>query len=111
MAGLHGRAVRHAAHRRGGRRAAGPQQRAPKAAPVDPSLRVERELLKLAVQRPALLGPRFDALDPQAFTAPDHVLLHKVIVAAGAWPRRGPAGGSGWTAWCSTPTRRAPGRW
>ncbi|MGP3910165.1 DNA primase [Nonomuraea sp. 10N515B] len=61
----------------------GRPQRAQRAAPVDPSIRVEGELLRLAVQRPALLGPRFDALDPQAFTAPDHVALHKVIAAAG----------------------------
>ncbi|MEV4802100.1 DNA primase [Nonomuraea sp. NPDC049421] len=61
----------------------GRRQRAPQAAPVDPSIRVEGELLKLAVQRPALLGPRFDALDAQAFTTPEHSALHQVIVAAG----------------------------
>ncbi|RVX38316.1 DNA primase [Nonomuraea polychroma] len=73
----------------------GRPQRAPRAAPVDPSIRVEGELLKLAVQRPALLGPRFDALDPQAFTAPDHVVLHKVIVAAGGVAAAG-YGGREW---------------
>ena len=74
VARLHGRAVRHPAHRRRRPRPAGPPQRAPKArARSTRSVRVEAELLKLAVQRPALLGPRFDALDPQAFTAPDHV--------------------------------------
>ncbi|GAA2205577.1 DNA primase [Nonomuraea monospora] len=73
----------------------GRRQRAPKAAPVDPSVRVERELLKLAVQRPALLGPRFDALDPQAFTAPDHMLLHRVITTAGGLAQAG-AGGREW---------------
>ncbi|TDD28148.1 DNA primase [Nonomuraea terrae] len=61
----------------------GPRRRVPHAAPVDPSVRVERELLKLAVQRPALLGPQFDALDPQAFTTPEHTALHKVITTAG----------------------------
>ncbi|WP_090758918.1 DNA primase [Nonomuraea maritima] len=61
----------------------GRRRSAPQAAPLDPSVRVERELLKLAVQRPALLGPSFDALDPQAFTTPDHIALHKVITAAG----------------------------
>ncbi|GAA3140713.1 MULTISPECIES: DNA primase [Nonomuraea] len=61
----------------------GRPRRAPQAAPVDPSIRVEGELLKLAVQRPALLGPRFDALDAQAFTTPEHSALHQVIVAAG----------------------------
>ncbi|MER6944986.1 DNA primase [Nonomuraea sp. NPDC000554] len=67
----------------GGAQQQGRPRRAPQAAPVDPNVRVEAELLKLAVQRPALLGPRFDALDPQAFTAPDHVILHKLISAAG----------------------------
>ena len=36
----------------------------------DPVVRVEREALKLAVQRPALCGPEFDALGADAFTAP-----------------------------------------
>ncbi|MEV0380269.1 DNA primase [Nonomuraea sp. NPDC050643] len=70
----------------------GRRQRAPKAAPTDPSVRVEGELIKLAVQRPALLGPRFDALDPQAFTAPDHVALHRVITAAGGLAAAGHGG-------------------
>ncbi|MEU0567611.1 DNA primase [Nonomuraea sp. NPDC005983] len=70
----------------------GRPRRAPQAAPVDPNVRVEAELLKLAVQRPALLGPRFDALDPQAFTAPDHVVLHKLIAAAGGAAAAGHGG-------------------
>jgi DNA primase len=61
----------------------GRRRRAPQAAPVDPSARVEGELLKLAVQRPALLGPRFDALEADAFTTPEHAALHRVIMAAG----------------------------
>ncbi|NRQ32881.1 DNA primase [Nonomuraea sp. NN258] len=61
----------------------GRPRREARPAPVDPNVRVEGELLKLAVQRPALLGPRFDALDPQAFTTPEHVALHQVVVAAG----------------------------
>ncbi|MGW0480977.1 DNA primase [Nonomuraea sp. NPDC003214] len=73
----------------------GRPQRAPRPAPVDPHVRVEAELLKLAVQRPALLGPRFDALDQQAFTAPDHLALHQVIVAAGGLAAAGP-GGRAW---------------
>ena len=38
----------------------------------DPVVVVEREALKLAVQRPALCGPEFDALGADAFTAPVH---------------------------------------
>ncbi|MFI7443823.1 DNA primase [Nonomuraea indica] len=70
----------------------GKPQRAPRAAPIDPHVRVEGELLKLAVQRPALLGPRFDALDQQAFTAPDHQTLHTVIAAAGGTASAGHGG-------------------
>ncbi len=73
----------------------GRPQRAPKAAPLDPSVRVEGELLKLALQRPALLGPRFDALAPETFTAANHVILHKVIVEAGGVAQAG-AGGREW---------------
>ncbi|WP_113704071.1 DNA primase [Nonomuraea lactucae] len=70
----------------------GRPQRAPRPVPVDPHVRVEGELLKLAVQRPALLGPRFDALDPQAFTGPDHVTLQKVIASAGGTAAAGHGG-------------------
>ncbi|WP_431898334.1 DNA primase [Nonomuraea sp. bgisy101] len=68
------------------------QQRAPKVALVEPHVRVEGELLKLAVQRPALVGPRFDALEAEAFTTPEHVAIHAVIVAAGGAVAGGPGG-------------------
>ncbi len=70
----------------------GRPQRPARLAPVAPHVRVEAELLKLAVQRPALLGPRFDALDPQAFTAPDHVVLHQLPTAAGGLTAAGHGG-------------------
>ncbi|MBN6052956.1 DNA primase, partial [Nonomuraea sp. RK-328] len=71
---------------------AGRPRRAPRPAPVDPHTRVEAELLKLAVQRPALLGPRFDALDPQAFTVADHVTLRRLVAAAGGTATAGHGG-------------------
>jgi DNA primase len=49
----------------------------------DPVVEVERELLKLAVQRPALCGPEFDALGPDAFTAPVHGAVFTLIAACG----------------------------
>jgi DNA primase len=49
----------------------------------DPVVEVERELLKLAVQRPALCGPEFDALGPDAFTAPVHGAVFTLITACG----------------------------
>ncbi|MEU6409317.1 DNA primase [Microbispora sp. NPDC046933] len=60
--------------------------------PMDPAVRLEAEALKLAVQRPALLGPEFDALGAATFTLPEHVALYEVIVAAGGTAAGGPGG-------------------
>ena len=43
----------------------------------------ERELLKLAVQRPAMLGPAFDEVPAGAFIAPPHAAVRAVIAEAG----------------------------
>jgi DNA primase len=62
----------------------------------DPVIQVEREALKLAIQRPALCGPVFDAIDPAAFTAPRHAAVRDLIAGCGG------TGGAGnaqqWTA-------------
>ncbi|WP_068922123.1 DNA primase [Planobispora rosea] len=50
---------------------------------TDPGVRTEAEVLKLAVQRPALLGARFDGVGPEAFTLPEHVALYKLILEVG----------------------------
>ncbi|MDH2424953.1 DNA primase [Sphaerisporangium sp. TRM90804] len=60
--------------------------------PADPVIRVESEALKLAVQRPALMGPEFDALGAQAFTTPEHVALYELVIAAGGTVAGGPGG-------------------
>jgi DNA primase len=62
--------------------------------PRDPTLQVEREALKLAVQRPALLGPAFDALDERAFTSPAYADVRDAIVKAGGTGSTG--GGDAW---------------
>jgi len=49
----------------------------------DPVVVVEREALKLAVQRPALCGPEFDALGADAFTAPVHGAVFTLIATCG----------------------------
>jgi DNA primase len=49
----------------------------------DPVVVVEREALKLAVQRPALCGPEFDALGADAFIAPVHRAVFTLIAACG----------------------------
>src|SRR4051794_41317228 len=64
---------------RGGRRPAA----AARPDPRDPRLIVEREVLKLAVQRPALAGPVFDGLDVTCFTAPAYVAVREAITSAG----------------------------
>jgi DNA primase len=74
-----------ASARLAGKPDAGPGQE-PFQQPYDgenPAVQVERELLKLAVQRPALCGPDFDALDAGAFTAPAHNAVRELIAGAG----------------------------
>ncbi|MEO3813171.1 DNA primase [Sphaerisporangium sp. B11E5] len=82
-----GRSGGASAPARGARRPA-----APAPDPTDPVVRVEVEALKLAVQRPALMGPEFDALGAQVFTVPGHAALYELIVAAGGTAAAGPGG-------------------
>ena len=49
----------------------------------DPVIALEREVLKLAVQRPALCGPAFDALGTESFTAPVHASVFGLIARCG----------------------------
>jgi DNA primase len=49
----------------------------------DPVIVAEREALTLAVQRPALCGPEFDALGADAFIAPVHRSVFTLIAACG----------------------------
>jgi DNA primase len=50
---------------------------------TDPTLRVEREALKLAVQAPLLCGQAFDAIGSHAFTVPQHARLASLIAGCG----------------------------
>ena len=61
----------------------------------DPVIQVEREALKLAVQRPALCGPVFDELGTAAFTAPPHAAVFEVIAGCGG-AGRAAGGGREW---------------
>jgi DNA primase len=71
----------------------GPRQQqvqAPPAAPSGPALnlrspahRTERELLKLALQKPALVSPAFDAYGADEFTAPPYAAVRQCIAEAG----------------------------
>ena len=62
--------------------------------PGDPVVNVEREALKLGVQRPALCGPVFDALGAASFTAPVHAAVFELIAGCGGTGTA--AGGREW---------------
>ncbi|WP_199435117.1 DNA primase [Qaidamihabitans albus] len=51
--------------------------------PRHPELRAQREVLKAALQEPALTGPEYDALPEDAFTHPAYVSVHRAVLAAG----------------------------
>jgi DNA primase len=69
-----------------------------------PAGSVERQALKLAVQRPALCGPVFDALGAEAFTVPAHAATFELIAACG-----GTTGAPGGPAWAARLREAAPG--
>jgi DNA primase len=89
------RGQERATERRG---ASGPGERPPQPAPatkLDESVvRVEREVLKIALQIPAIAGPQFDALTEDAFLHPAHRSLRAAIAAAGGAATA--AAGPGW---------------
>jgi DNA primase len=49
----------------------------------DPVVQLERQALQLAVQRPGLCGPEFDALGADAFTVPAHRAVFALIASCG----------------------------
>jgi DNA primase len=49
----------------------------------DPVVNLERQALKLAIQRPALCGPVFDALQAGDFTVPVHGAVRELIAGCG----------------------------
>jgi len=69
----------------------------------DPVIQVEREALKLAIQRPALCGPAFDAIGADAFTAPRHAAVRDLVAACG-----GTAGAGNAQQWAALLRERAP---
>jgi DNA primase len=69
----------------------------------DPVVQVEREALKLAIQRPALCGPAFDAIDRVAFTAQRHAAVRDLVTACG-----GTGGAGNAQEWAALLRRSAP---
>ena len=57
----------------------------------DPVANLERQALKLAVQRPALCGPLFDALGADDFTVPVHAAMRDLIAGCGGVAAAGSA--------------------
>jgi DNA primase len=55
----------------------------PRPQPRDPKLHAQRDVLKAALQVPALAGPVYDALPDDAFTNPAYLAVHQAIRAAG----------------------------
>jgi DNA primase len=70
----------------------------------DPVVKLERQVLQLAVQRPGLCGPEFDALGVAAFTVPMHQAVFTLIVACGGTA----AGGGSVQAWAARLREEAP---
>ena len=64
--------------------------------PRDPSLVVEREAVKLVVQRPALAGPVFDGLGEECFTSPAYAAVRAAVAKSGGAARA--TGGAEWVA-------------
>ncbi|CAM4011604.1 DNA primase [Tsukamurella strandjordii] len=81
-------------------RPAGPQR----PNPADPVLWVQREVLKCALQAPALAGTVFDALSDDMFTDPAYRAIRLAIEGAG-----GIAAGLGGAEWVDTVVRHADG--
>jgi DNA primase len=71
---------------------------------ADPVVYVEREALKLAVQRPALCGPEFDTLGAAAFTVPVHGAVYTLIAECGGTT----AGGGSAREWVARLREAAP---
>lgn len=62
---------------------------------VDPqTLGLERTVLRVAVQRPALAGPSFDDIEPEAFLSPVYRAVREIIAKAGGCATQG--GGPTW---------------
>ncbi len=70
----------------------------------DPVVQLERQALQLAVQRPGLCGPEFDALGAGAFIVPVHRAVFTLIAACGGTT----AGGGSGRAWAARLREEAP---
>ncbi|SER63775.1 DNA primase [Actinokineospora terrae] len=55
----------------------------PRPNPADPELLAQREVLKVALQEPALAGPVYDSMPLSAFTHPAYIAVHTAVLEAG----------------------------
>jgi DNA primase len=58
---------------------------------TDPVVNLERQALKLAIQRPALCGPVFDTLQKDDFSVPVHGSVRELITGCGGMAAAGTA--------------------
>lgn len=79
---------------RAARGEAPPQRAKPQVSADSPQRSTEREALKLAIQRPDLAGPFFDAVDESFFDDPIHIAIRKAIADAGGAAQA--SAGSNW---------------
>jgi DNA primase len=69
----------------------------------DPVVQIEREAVKLAIQRPGLVGPLFDAVESGAFTVAAYDAVRAVVVDAS-----GAASAAGGETWAATLRDKSP---
>jgi DNA primase len=69
----------------------------------DVQLQVQREVLKAVLQEPAMTGPVYDTLPPEAFTHPAYAQVHAAVLAAG-----GTAAGLSGPEWIDAVAARCP---
>ncbi len=96
-------ADRRSAPRGGAAAAASPPADAVLYNASEPVVNLERQALKLAIQRPALCGPVFDALPPEAFSVPVHRAVREIISGCG-----GVAGAKSGRDWAARLIEAAP---
>jgi DNA primase len=93
-----------------GEQAAAAEQQDPAAAydAADPVVNLERQALKLAVQRPELCGAAFDGLGPDDFTVGVHVAVRELLAGCGGVAA---AAGEGNAAAGGAAAARSPREW
>jgi DNA primase len=98
------RIAEHGGPREAGGAAARPRPRDQRRVDLaDPAVQAEREVLKIVLQHPALVGAAFDAVEQEVFTAPPYAAVRAAVLAAG-----GAASGRSGEGWVAAVRERCP---